>query len=125
MVLIVDASIVVHFIKIKRTLLVPQWGNFRLCIYPICEVKNHTHTLVSIHTLGGSEHTYLKRWAALSAAPGEQFGVRCLAQGHISHVLSDMGIKPAPWLLLWQFGSQELILTLWSIPYMEQFVSCL
>ncbi len=35
-----------------------------------------THTVVSIH---------LEQWAANAAAPGEQLGVRCLAQGHLSH----------------------------------------
>ncbi len=30
-------------------------------------------------------NTYLKQWAAIHAAtPGEQLGVRCLAQGHLS-----------------------------------------
>ncbi len=42
-----------------------------LCIYPIL----HTHT-----------HTHTQQWAAIYAAvPGEQLGVRCLAQGsHLS-----------------------------------------
>ncbi len=31
-------------------------------------------------------HTHLEQWAANAAAPGEQLGVRCLAQGsHLSH----------------------------------------
>ncbi len=30
--------------------------------------------------------THPKQWAAIyAAAPGEQLGVRCLAQGHLSH----------------------------------------
>ncbi len=30
-------------------------------------------------------HTHLEQWAANAAAPGEQLGVRCLAQGsHLS-----------------------------------------
>ncbi len=42
--------------------------------------KVHTHS---------SEHTHLnthpEQWAAIyAAAPGEQLGVRCLAQGHLS-----------------------------------------
>ncbi len=41
--------------------------------------KVHTHS--SEHT-----HTHPELWAAIySAAPGEQLGVRCLAQGHLSH----------------------------------------
>ncbi len=26
-----------------------------------------------------------EQWAAIAPAPGEQLGVRCLAQGHLSH----------------------------------------
>ncbi len=38
--------------------------------------KVHTHTAVN---------TYTEQWTAIyAAAPGEQFGVRCLAQGHLS-----------------------------------------
>ncbi len=38
--------------------------------------KVHTHR---------SEHTHPEQWAAIyAAAPGEQLGVRCLAQGHLS-----------------------------------------
>ncbi len=39
--------------------------------------KVHTHTAVNTHP---------EQWAAIYAsAPGEQLGVRCLAQGHLSH----------------------------------------
>ncbi len=39
----------------------------------------HTHTVVNIH---------LEQGAANAAAPGEQLGVRCLAQGsHLSRVI--------------------------------------
>ncbi len=50
--------------------------------------KVHTHTAVNTHS---SEHTHTmnthpEQWAAIYAvAPGEQLGVRCLAQGHLSH----------------------------------------
>ncbi len=37
--------------------------------------QTHTHT-VNVHP---------EQWAAISPAPGEQLGVRCLAQGHLSH----------------------------------------
>ncbi len=41
--------------------------------------KEHTHTEVNTHT-------HMEQWAAIYAvAPGEQLGVRCLAQGHHSH----------------------------------------
>ncbi len=46
--------------------------------------SKYTHTAVS------SEHTHCEhappeQWAAIAPAPGEQLGVRCLAQGHLSH----------------------------------------
>ncbi len=57
------------------------YSEFVLCISPI---HVHTHTVVSnehTHT-----HTHTEQWAAIFAAvPGEQLGVRCLAQGsHLS-----------------------------------------
>ncbi len=43
--------------------------------------KVHTHTAVNTHTV----NTHPEQWAAIyAAAPGEQLGVRCLAQGHLS-----------------------------------------
>ncbi len=51
------------------------WPTRNLCsaFYP----SKCTHTVVNIH---------LEQWAANAAAPGDQLGVRCLAQGsHISH----------------------------------------
>ncbi len=39
------------------------------------------HTAVNTHTV----NTHPEQWAAIyAAAPGEQLGVRCLAQGHLS-----------------------------------------
>ncbi len=60
---------------------VAKYGNpyseFVLCIYPIQSV--HTQQWTHTHR----EHTL---WAAIyAAAPGEQLGVWCLAQGHLSH----------------------------------------
>ncbi len=44
--------------------------------------KVHTHISENTHTL----NTHLEQWAAIyAAAPREQLGVRCLAQGHLSH----------------------------------------
>ncbi len=43
-----------------------------------------THTqqwVVNTHTV----NTHLEQWAAIAPAPGEQLGVRCLVQGHLSH----------------------------------------
>ncbi len=40
-----------------------------------------THTVVNTHTV----NTHPEQWAANAAAPGEQLGVRCFAQGsHLS-----------------------------------------
>ncbi len=45
-----------------------------------------THTWSSGHTHTHT-HTHPEQWATEAAAPGEQLGVRCLAQGsHLSHV---------------------------------------
>ncbi len=48
------------------------YSEFMLCIYP----SKCTHTAVNTHP---------EQWAAV--APGEQLGVRCLAQGHLIVVL--------------------------------------
>ncbi len=43
--------------------------------------KVHTHSSEHTHTV----NTHPEQWAANAAAPGEQLGVRCLAQGsHLS-----------------------------------------
>ncbi len=43
--------------------------------------KVHTHSSEHTHTV----NTHPEQWAAIYAAvPGEQLGVRCLAQGHLS-----------------------------------------
>ncbi len=47
------------------------------CTHTAVNTHTHTHT----HTV----NTHLEQWAAIyAAAPGEQLGVRCLAQGHLS-----------------------------------------
>ncbi len=44
--------------------------------------KVHTHSSEHTHTV----NTHPEQWAAIyAAAPGEQLGVRCRAQGHLSH----------------------------------------
>ncbi len=43
------------------------------------------------------KYTHLEQWAADTAAPGEQLGVRCLAQGsHLSRgqFLPELGFEP-------------------------------
>ncbi len=49
-----------------------------LCIYPIQSA--HTQQWTHTHTV----NTHPEQWAASAAALGEQLGVRCLAQGHLS-----------------------------------------
>ncbi len=50
------------------------------CIYP----SKCKHTAVNTHTV----NTHPEQWAALyAAAPGEQLGVWCIAQGHLVVVL--------------------------------------
>ncbi len=57
---------------------VDPYSEFVLCIYPI---QVHTHSSEHTHTV----NTHLEQWAAIyAAAPGEQLGVRCFAQGHLS-----------------------------------------
>ncbi len=70
-----------------------------------------THTAVNTHTV----NTHSEQWAAIyAAAPGEQSGVRCLAQGHLSrgteggesagHSLPTPTITAGPRLELATFG---------------------
>ncbi len=41
--------------------------------------------MCSLHLIHPSAHTHLEQWAADTAAPWEQLGIRCLAQGsHLS-----------------------------------------
>ncbi len=57
------------------------YSEFVHCIYPS---KVHTHSSDHTHTV----NTHPEQWAAIyAAAPGEQLGVRCLAQGHLVVVL--------------------------------------
>ncbi len=50
-------------------------------------MHTHTHTFTCVLCIKPIQvHTHLEQWAADAAAPGEQLGVRCLAQGsHLSH----------------------------------------
>ncbi len=51
-----------------------QYLEFVLCIYS--SKFTHTHTM----------NTHPEQWAAIyAAALGEQLGVQCLTQGHLSH----------------------------------------
>ncbi len=55
------------------------YSEFVLCIYPIQSA--HTQQWTHTHTV----NTHPEQWAAIYAvAPGEQLGVRCLAQVHLS-----------------------------------------
>ncbi len=75
--------------------------------------KVHTHS--SEHTHTHTVNTHPEQWAAIyAAAPGEQLGVRCLAQGQLSrgieggesagHSLPPPTIPAGPGLELATFG---------------------
>ncbi len=50
--------------------------------------SEHTHAHTRTHTHTHTVNTYPEQWAAIyAAAPGEQLGVRYLAQGHLIVVL--------------------------------------
>ncbi len=57
------------------------WPILGICALQINPSKVHTHSSELTHTV----NTHPEQWAAIyAAAPGEQLGVRCLAQGHLS-----------------------------------------
>ncbi len=57
----------------------PIW-NFCSAVIP-SKVRAQSHTAVNTHTV----NTHSEQWADIyAAAPGEQLGVRYLAQGHLS-----------------------------------------
>ncbi len=67
-----------------QSFILKKWSDIRLSMVThtqnLCSAFNtskvHTHTAVNTHP---------EQWAAIyAAAPGEQLGVRCLAQGHLS-----------------------------------------
>ncbi len=56
------------------------WPILGICALHLTHPKC-THTAVNTHTV----NTHPEQWAAIyAAAPGEQLGVWCLAQGHLS-----------------------------------------
>ncbi len=86
-----------HFPQ-SRLILFFVWCDIRLSMvthtWNLCSVLTHpkcTHTVVSTHT---HTHTAVnmhpEQWATIyAAAPGEQLGVRCLAQEHLVMVLKE------------------------------------
>ncbi len=53
--------------------------------------------MCSLHLTHPSAHTHLEQWAADTAAPGEQLGVRCLAQGsHVDNSCRSRDTNPQP-----------------------------
>ncbi len=52
--------------------------------WPILEIGALHLTHPSAHTQQWVVNTHPEQWAAIAPAPGEQLGVRCLAQGHLS-----------------------------------------
>ncbi len=53
--------------------------------WPILEIGPLHLTHPSAHTQQWVVNTHPEQWAAIAPALGEQLGVRCLAQGHLSH----------------------------------------
>ncbi len=53
--------------------------------WPILEIGPLHLTHPSAHTQQWVVNTHPEQWAAIAPAPGEQLGVLCLAQGHLSH----------------------------------------
>ncbi len=66
----------------------------------ICHIHNYTEYNEEWNVFSAfnpSKCTHLEQWTAEIAAPGEQLGVRCLAQGpHLSrgHFLPEPGFEP-------------------------------
>ncbi len=57
-----------------------KWPILWICALHLTHPKC-THTAVNTHTV----NTHPEQWATIyAAAPGEQLGVQCLAQGHLS-----------------------------------------
>ncbi len=58
------------------------WPILEICAMHLTHPSAHTQQwVVNTHTV----NTHPEQWAAIAPAPGEQLGVRCLAQGHLSH----------------------------------------
>ncbi len=70
--------------KVKKSESDVTWPSMVTHTRNLCSALIHpkcTHTAVNTHTV----NTHLEQWAAIYATvPGEQLGVRCLAQGHLS-----------------------------------------
>ncbi len=74
-----------------HTLWYVKWNDIRPSMVThtlnLCSALTHpkcTHTHSSEHTHTHTVNTHPEQWAADPAAPGEQLGVQCLAQGHLS-----------------------------------------
>ncbi len=61
-------------------------------------------------------HTHLEQWAANTVAPGEQSGVRCLAQGSHLSVRSKRSIGACP--------AERLLLSPSDLPERQPLVLC-
>ncbi len=62
------------------------WPSMVTHAWNLCSAFNPskcTHTAVSSEQTRA--HTHPEKWAANAAVPGEQLGVRRIAQGHLSH----------------------------------------
>ncbi len=51
----------------------------------LCSAFNPSNVHIAVNTHTHTVNTHPEQWAAIyAAAPGEQLGARCLAQGHLS-----------------------------------------
>ncbi len=79
------------------------WPILGICALHLSHPKC-THTAVNTHTHTHIVNTHPEQWAAIyAAAPGEQLGVRCLAQGHLSRGIEGgesavHSLPPSSWL---------------------------
>ncbi len=73
-----------HNLKAKVTTYSQIWWPLLEILALHLPIQVHTHSSEHTHR----EHTHPEQWPAIyAAAPGEQLGVRCLAQGHLVMVL--------------------------------------
>ncbi len=75
-----------HFVYWKKWKWCDIWPSMVTYTRNLCSAFNpskvHTYSSERTHTV----NTHPEQWAAIYAvAPGEQLGVRCLAQGYLSH----------------------------------------
>ncbi len=81
----------INFLFVTYTI-IQSITSSEMCSLHLTHPSAHTHT----HT-----HTHPEQWAVDTVAPGQQLGVRCLAQGsHFSrrHSCRSWDSNPKPWV---------------------------